>query len=76
MEFWKRNWWFRFFKDKKAILYATTLLVSDDLNILSLCLDILENCMSSEEAQDFLLNTFGIYEAIESLGLRYLFTIL
>ncbi|XP_057668803.1 armadillo repeat-containing protein 1-like isoform X1 [Diorhabda carinulata] len=58
------------FTDKKAILYAATLLESDDTEILDLCLDILENYINIKTAYKFILSTFGIYESIEALAIR------
>ncbi|KAJ8924701.1 hypothetical protein NQ315_000852 [Exocentrus adspersus] len=57
-------------KEKKIILYAATLLECDNVNVLKLCLEILENFASNEQAHGFLINTFGIYEALETLSIR------
>lgn len=59
------------FQDKTAILYAAVLLENEDLELLNLSLDILENFAENEETHSFLLSTFGIYESIESLSIRY-----
>ncbi|KAJ8966882.1 hypothetical protein NQ314_003246 [Rhamnusium bicolor] len=57
-------------KEKKIILYAATLLENDNVRILELCLDILENFVGNESSHAFLLSTFGIYEALETLSIR------
>ncbi|XP_074033041.1 uncharacterized protein [Leptinotarsa decemlineata] len=57
-------------KEKKIILYAATLLDSENLEVVSLCLDILENFISNEDAHACLLSTFGVYEALEALSIK------
>ncbi|KAJ8977870.1 hypothetical protein NQ317_016354 [Molorchus minor] len=57
-------------KQKKIILYATTLLENDNLKILELCLEIFANLVANESTHAFLLSTFGIYEALEALSIR------
>nr|CAH7743025.1 unnamed protein product [Callosobruchus chinensis] len=55
---------------QKVVLYAATLLDSDDEAVLSLCLDILDNFVGNKKNHSFLLSTFGIYEALENLAIR------
>ncbi|XP_050514952.1 armadillo repeat-containing protein 1-like [Diabrotica virgifera virgifera] len=57
-------------KGKQDILHVATLLESENLKILSLCLDILENYAANKSTHSFLLTTLGIYEAIETLSIR------
>nr|CAI5819231.1 unnamed protein product [Callosobruchus analis] len=57
-------------KGKKVVLYAATLLDSDDETVLSLCLDILDNFVKNKKNHTFLLSTFGVYEALENLAIR------
>ncbi|CAH1981477.1 unnamed protein product [Acanthoscelides obtectus] len=57
-------------QDKKAILYAATLLDNDNETVLSLCLDVLENFVGNRKTHAFLLAIFGVYEAVENLAIR------
>ncbi|KAG5860819.1 hypothetical protein JTB14_024759 [Gonioctena quinquepunctata] len=61
---------FTLLKEKKIILYAATLLESDNAEILNLCLDILDNFVANEVAHTSLLSTFGVYESLQALSIR------
>lgn len=62
------------FKDKTLILYVATLLETNNRIQLNLCMDILEELTKNENTHEILLTTFGVFEALESLIIRYLKT--
>ncbi|KAK4884108.1 hypothetical protein RN001_000379 [Aquatica leii] len=56
--------------DKTVILFASTLLDGEDPEIISNCLDILENFIKNKEARTALIGIFGTVEALESLSMK------
>lgn len=57
-------------QDKTVILYAATLLHDKNEDIINLCLDIFHSLVKNEASHSVILNTFGIFEAVESLSIR------
>ncbi|XP_076268767.1 uncharacterized protein LOC143201524 [Rhynchophorus ferrugineus] len=57
-------------RDKKMILYSATLLDSDNVEVLKLCLDIFEILIDNIKNYNALISIFGVYESLEALSIR------